>query len=176
MGTRIRSVGALVHPTFWSSPRMLRLTWLWTVVWLESCNPTMGSVTSTMTTCTACLPPWLVCDLSVWLVRRQWTEAVWHRNSENEIHWIWRTVQIWKGAFQCLCLHVLTTPPGFGPTGLPISSADHREDVREQHQSHLCCHQPCGSSVPGQELCSSAFYSIQVLWFGSCTGRLETPN
>lgn len=39
-----------------------------------------------------------------------------------------------------------------GPTGLPITRPDHREDVRKQHQSHLCCNQPCGSFVPGQEL------------------------
>lgn len=60
MGTRSKSAGALVHPTSSSSPQMQKLTWLWMVAWLESYNPTTDSATSTLRTCTACLPPWLV--------------------------------------------------------------------------------------------------------------------
>lgn len=43
----------------------------------------------------------------------------------------------------------------FTITGLPISGFDHREDVGEQHQPHLCSHQPCGSTVPGQHICNA---------------------
>lgn len=165
MGTRSRSVGAPVHPTFWSSPRTLRLTWLWMVVWPESCSQTMGSATSTLTTCTACLPPWLVCTVRECLVR---TVAVRKRIRENER--LYLTMQVFWSMKRNILVFMLACTNHticFGPTGLPISRSDHREDVREQHQSHLCCNQPCGSFVPGQELCRShrahsALYPVQA--------------
>lgn len=66
MGSRRRSVGAPVLPTFWSSPLTLKPTWLWMVVWPGSCSQTTGSATWTLTTCTACPPPWWVCVRCVW--------------------------------------------------------------------------------------------------------------
>lgn len=59
MGTRSRSAGVQMLPTFWSSPQTQRLTWLWMVVWLESCSPTMDDATWTLIICTASLRPWL---------------------------------------------------------------------------------------------------------------------
>lgn len=84
-GFRSRSVGGPVLPTFWSSPPMLRLTWLWMVVSLGSCSPTTGCATWTQKICTACLPPWLVCAARVCSVCcSQETATPRERNRENE--------------------------------------------------------------------------------------------
>lgn len=38
----------------------------------------------------------------------------------------------------------------FVTTGLSLSCSDHGEDVREQHQPHLCSHKPRGYPLPGK--------------------------
>lgn len=116
MVTRSRSAGAQVHPTFWSSPRTLRLTWLWTVVWQESCSPTMGSATSTLKICTACQPPWLVYTVCVECAHSG------QKQFERETKTIKDFVSIseaWKETFQCLCVYVLTTLSGLASQDYP---------------------------------------------------------